>query len=428
MSSKGSHLHLNDIARLLFETMRRQNLTATQLAARLGCHRSHLYRWLNGECLPHKMSHLQGIAQVCGRDLQSVLDMVVEMREGFYSDHLWNRLRASLPHVKEPGDLAGALAVVAELFQVEQVELFLAGPSAVAYLWCAGAHPFDPARIGALIRIYGYAVIGGALAPQTREETIVRAFAIRQPVEFADTRPLASSTALVVSPLLQGERAIGCLALSSPSRAGLAPAERSLLKEVCRYLAEVLTEHRAVFEHLGRVHGARILVDIYRELRGEDPPPLDGKSPLAILAEQADELGRILLSIARQLRLAKCAFHDLSIQQIDASTGTMLAIGTDHGKVLQPPALFDAVTAPPCWEAFKSGRPVYRPDLSKENPYDEGDLSESQPVLAILDLPFAWGPYQGTIGVNSLQASPWTAREIKAIETLVRRFNPKKKR
>lgn len=410
---------------LLFQTMRRKSLTVGQLAQQIGCHRSLLYRWLNNECLPHKPAYLQGIAQACGCELSALLSLMAGPQTPLHSDSLEERLSAALSQVQEPADLDQGLEMVAQLFQVEQVELFLLSPISVACLWRAGLHPFDLAQVGALIRLCDYAVDWHELSPHTGEEAVARAFALGQVVEFADSRLHAPR--IIAAPLWRGQQRVGCLVLKGAARSGLSPAETASLREAASCLAEMAGERRQVFESLGRVYAARVLADLYRELRGEEVPLQKGQSPLGALVEQAEDLGRILRSLAHCFRNIDLVFHDLSIQQIEPDTGTMLAIGTyDRGRRFLPPALFDATAVLPCWEAFKTGRPVYRPSLSEENPYGEGGPHGFQGVQAIVDLPWAWEKGQGTVGINSLRSHPWSEWELRQIADLLGRLSHRK--
>lgn len=417
---------LDDLGRLLFQTMRKKNLTAQQLAQQIGCHRSLLYRWLNGECLPHKPAYIQGIAQASGCELPALLNMMAGAQAQLHASPLGERLHVALSQVREPADLDQGLGLIAEVFQAEEAELFLISPIAVSCLWRAGLHPFDPARIGVLVRLYSYMVDWRSWAPRTVEEALARCFVLDQVVEFAEPQHPPSWLAAV--PLWCGQQKLGCLVLRGAARPGLNPAETVLLREASSCLAEeVVGAHHQIFDSLGRMYAVRVLADLYRELRGEELPLQKGKSPVGALVEQAEELGQTLLSLARHLRQIEVPFNGLSIQHIEPDTGTMLAIGTIHSGHLLPPVLLDTSTALPCWEAFKTGKIVYRPDLSKTNPYHEGDPSQSYAVQAIADLPFAWGQNQGTVGINSFKPNPWSERDLQQIAELLSHFHPRKK-
>jgi transcriptional regulator with XRE-family HTH domain len=400
--------------------MRRKSLSAGQLAQQIGCHRSLLYRWLNGECLPHKPVYLQGIALACGCELPALLALMAGPPDQGRAASLEERLGPLFAQVQEPADLDQGLEAIARFFRTEEVELFLASPISVACLWRAGLHPFDPGRIGALIRLCDYAVDWRELSPHTEEEAIARAFILGQAVEFVDLRLHARR--LVAAPLGSGQH-LGCLVLRLDWHERLTPGQAALLREVCACLAAGVEARRQVFDSLGRVYGARVLAELYRELHGEEMMLQKGQSPLRALMGQAEGLGRLLLSLARRLRQTDLAFNDLSIQHIESDTGMMLAIGTAQGRHLRPPALFEAATAIPCWEAFKTGRPVYRPDLSKDNPYGEGDPSLPRSVRAIVDLPFAWEQGQGTVGINSLRPHPWSEQELRQLAELLDRLS-----
>lgn len=423
MSKRLSLAPLNDLSRLLFETLKRQNLSATQLAARIGCNRSHLYRWLNGECLPQKTSHLQGIARACGQDFQSLLNLILGMKTGPTPDQLWDRLNRAFLQIEHPADLTGGLALLADIFKVERAALYIPCPISVSCLWCAGLYPFDTAQQGSLVRLYAYAVDWTSFAVKTPEETIARAFCLRQLAEFADERPLGPAVWVAASPLLLAGQPQGCLVLQSAAPAFLRAESAGLLRELSSYLAEMVGRCRPQLDLLGREYAGRLLAGIYRELRGAEAPSRDGKAPMALLTAQADDLSRALQAVLRQFRLTSIPFHDLSLQHIDPDTGTMLAVGTDHGQIILPPSLFDTITAAPCWEAFKSGKPLYRQDLSRDNPYSEGNFADPHPVLAIADIPFAWGKLQGTLGINSLKANPWNKRHQRVLEGFVRNFD-----
>ncbi|MCC7261189.1 MAG: helix-turn-helix domain-containing protein [Candidatus Latescibacteria bacterium] len=412
----------SELSRLLFDTLKRQGLSATQLAARIGCNRSHLYRWLNGECLPQKTSHLQGIARACGQDLQWLLSLVLDTKTGPAADPLWDRLNQAFLQIDHPADLAPGLGLLAEFFRVERAALYLPSPISLSCLWCAGAAPFDPGQSDPLVRLYAYAVDWGALVAKSPAEAIARAFCTRQPTEFADACALGQAAWTVVSPLLLAGQPRGCLVLQSAAPAFSLAESAGRLREVGSYLAELVGRCRPQLDLLGREHAGLLLTEIYRELHGGELPGPGTKAPLALLIEQADNLSRTLQAVLRQFRLTGIPFHDLSLQHIDPTTGTMLAVGTNHGRGMLPPALFEAATAVPCWEAFRTGKPVYRHDLGRNNPYSEGNLADPDPVLAIADLPFHWGSLQGTLGINSLKANPWSRRHQQLLAGFVRRF------
>jgi transcriptional regulator with XRE-family HTH domain len=422
MRQRLSSAPLNDLSRLLFDTLKRQSLTVSQLASRIGCNRSHLYRWLNGDCLPQKTSHLQGIARACGQDFQSLLNLILGMRERPAADHLWDRLNHAFLQIEHPADLTPGLALLAEIFKVDRAALYVPCPISVSCLWCAGQHPADAARQGALVRLYTYAVDWGSFAAKTPEEAVARAFCTRQPAEFVEPRPLGQAAWLIASPLLLAGQPQGCLVLQSATPAFPLAESAGLLRELSGYLAEMVARCRPQLDLLGREHAGRLLAEIYCELRGAEAPAQGIKAPMALLIEQAGTLTRTLQTMLRQFRLIGVPFHDLSLQHIDPATGTMLAVGTDHCRGILPLALFDAATAAPCWEAFRTGKPVYRQDLSWHNPYSEGNFPDPNPVLAIADIPFSWGRLQGTLGINSLKANPWNKRRQQALEGFVRNY------
>lgn len=412
-----------ELARLLLDTLKRQGLSATQLAARIGCNRSHLYRWLKGECLPQKSSHLQGIALACGQDLQWLLNLVLGAKAGPAVEPLWKELNGAFRQIDHPADLVPGLELLARFFRAEGAALYLPSPISLSCLWCAGATPFDPGQATPLVRLYAYAVDWGTLRVKSPAEAIARAFCARQPTEFADACTRGPAAWTVASPLLLAGQPQGCLVLQAGAPAFSLDESAGQLREVSSYLAELVRRCRPQLDLLGREHAGRLLAEIYRELCGSELPGPGGKTPLALLIEQADTLNRTLQAVRRQFRLTGIPFHDLSLQHIDPGTGTMLAVGTNHGRGLLPPALFEAATAVPCWEAFRTGKPIYRPDLGRHNPYAEGNLAAADPVLAITDLPFRWGRLQGTLGINSLEANPWSRRHQQLLAGFVRRFD-----
>jgi GAF domain-containing protein len=423
----------NALARLLAETKSNYGYSATELARRIGCHRSHLYRFLKGECLPENAEYLQGIARVCHRDLAFIQQIVQEISSPASSSPRIpdpaKEIRKSLAQIQGPAELFASLPALAkDAFQAEQVEVFLGGlAEPLPYLWCVNSYlVVAPQRSDASIPLYRYVREWGTFTPQSIEDIIVRAFAAQQIQEYSDPhflRRLGVKTAwLLVAPLVSRERSIGCLVFQSSARAYLTPPESAALKDICHWVTEGLMEHPLVFDRMCVYHAARMMIDSYRNLGGEE---ISTEAPtyLAALSEQATVIGRTLLAAGNQLRRARFRFHDVSIQQIDEESGTMLAIGTrQKGKGLLPPALFDATTAVPCWEAFKSKKPVYRPDLHQDDPYSEKDYFTQQPVLSIIDLPFSWGGYRGTLGINSLDARPWADSDLAFLEEFVKRF------
>lgn len=431
---------LTALARLLIEAQTNQRLSISALADRIGCHRSLLYRWLGGECRPQKKEHLQSIAQVCGQSVAFIQELISPSPLSLPATPSRKTVRQSLLRVQNPLDLPAALTLLAEdVFQIDQLELYLAGlETPLPYMWRAGAYPGERAEevgsAGEVVPLFHYVTDWSAFTPKSQNDLIARAFATRQMQEVLDVRFLSqlgiAAHWLLVAPFVHEQQCLGCLVLKSAARGYLTTAEAALVKEACRCLAPVVVEHTRLFDRMGMHHTARMLLTGYQTMLGQELP-LTGNPPqqarlLETLARQASTLGSLLLSLAQQLRYARLRFNDLSIQQIDSQTGTMLAIGTQQGKRLLPPALFDATTAVPCWEAFQSGKPIYRPDLSKSDPYGECDRHSHQPVLAILDVPFKWGEYQGTLGVNSLDPNPWAERDLKKIAGFVRRFRPEK--
>lgn len=416
----------NTLARLLIETKANHRLSAVEMAAHIGCHRSLLYRWMKGECLPQKRKYLQGIARLCGQKMAFINKIVLAAtsRTLYFPRSLRQPLFETQGSV-DPFDSFSAL--VEDVFQADQVELFLAGiATPLPYLWNVNVYlPDSPPMSSSCIPLYEYVKDWSGFDPKNQNDLIVRSFVTQQIQELFDARYLQqlgiAGTWFLAIPLLYRERSLGCLVLKSSTRAYLNLAETKLLKDVCRCMAEGIVQHSRVLDRMGIYHAARTLLNTYKGIEGNEL--LERPAYLAALAEQASALGRLLLSVSSQLRDTHFRFHDISIQYIDEQSGVMLAIGTQHGKSLQPPALFDSTTAMSCWESFKSNKLVYRPDLLKEDPYNERDLFSSRPVLAILDIPFGWGKHQGTIGVNSLEPHSWGDRDLDFIWDFVRRFD-----
>lgn len=423
----------NALARLLVEARRNYGYSTAELARHIGCHRSHLYRLLKGESLPENSDHLQGIARACHRDLafiQKIVQEVSSPTSPLHASDSAKKIRKPPSQIQGPAELFSSLPKIAEdIFQADQVELFLGGlAEPLPYLWCVNSYLIAaPRRSTSSIPLYRYVREWENFTPQCMEDIIVRAFASQQIQEFSDSCFLhnlgVNTTWLLVAPLVSHDRSIGCLVFKSSSpRAYLTLQEAASLKDLCRWLVNGLMGHPFVFDRMSVYHAARMMIENYRDMGGEE---LSTEKPahLVALSEQASLMGHFLLQAGNQLRRAHFPFHDISIQQIDEESGTMIAIGTKQkGKGLLPPALFDATTAVPCWEAFKSKKFVYRPDLLKDDPYSERDHFTQKPVLSIIDLPFSWDGYRGTLGINSLDANPWTDNELMFLEEFVKKF------
>ena len=131
--------------------------------------------------------------------------------------------------------------------------------------------------------------------------------------------------------------------------------------------------------------------------------------------QDADDIEKVIVVLAENLRAAQLTFDNCSIHAINDLRGT--ATITDFHQTNTVRTSTKKRDLPSVVRMWQCAEPTYRRDLDTEDPYGERDRLRTKwacPVRSVIDVPFS----RGTLALNSTRAEAFSAADIVFLQEL----------
>ena len=132
----------------------------------------------------------------------------------------------------------------------------------------------------------------------------------------------------------------------------------------------------------------------------------------------SQDIDQVLQALYHELRILCPAVDACSVQVVDKDKGDGVSYQISERQVHEIYA--GSVAGTPVGACWREQRPIYRPDLRKEDLYEEAGLiwdeqcGYTSTVRSVLDVPFQ----QGTLAVNSTEPDAFSQRDIEILQEM----------